>query len=88
VVINTIYDDLEKTDDKDDGPFSILKLGIIIWNNRVFNKYSKVLFKSSKVLFKNYLKHLKLDLMNRIKKQSKKTKSNSQNKNVSDKSKK
>ena len=48
--MNSIYGTLEKDDDKEDYPFSILKLGMINWRYRVYKKNIKALHKSSKTL--------------------------------------
>lgn len=37
-LVNSMYSDLEKNDDKEEYPFSILKLGLITWKERVFDK--------------------------------------------------
>jgi hypothetical protein len=51
-IVNEIYSSIEKTDNKEDYPFSIIKLGMTIWRYRVFKKISKALFKASKGLLK------------------------------------
>lgn len=35
-IVNDIYSAVEKDDDKEDYPFSILKLGLITWKQLVF----------------------------------------------------
>lgn len=37
-VVNSVYSGVEKDDDKDDTPFSFLKLGNILWRYRVYKK--------------------------------------------------
>jgi hypothetical protein len=64
-IINEIYNDINKNDDREDYPFSILKLGLLTWRNRVYNKCAKNLNKCSKIIVRQYLKHIKIELMNR-----------------------
>jgi hypothetical protein len=70
-IINEVYDSFEKNDDKEDTPFSIIKLGMVFWRQRVFNKNAKLLHKSSKALFKNYLKCVKAEIVYQIKSKKK-----------------
>ncbi len=37
-MLNDVYNALEKEDDKEDYPFSILKLGLITWKQTVTKK--------------------------------------------------
>jgi len=43
---------MEKSDEKEDYPFSILKLGMINWRYRVYKKNHKLLLKAGKTLVK------------------------------------
>jgi hypothetical protein len=49
---NRIYSSLEKDDDKDDYPFSILKMGMVIWRYRVYKRVQKQVLKASEVVVK------------------------------------
>jgi hypothetical protein len=49
-IVNSIYGTVEKADDKEDYPFSILKLGMINWRYRVYKKNISALHKSTKTL--------------------------------------
>ena len=53
-IINSIYRSLNKDDDKEDYPFSILKLGMINWRYRVYKKNFKALHKSTKTLITQF----------------------------------
>ncbi len=47
-IINSLYNTVEKEDDKEDIPFSILKMGLIIWRYTVFKPNEKMILKSVK----------------------------------------
>jgi len=51
-IINDLYDSVEKEDDKEDYPFSILKMGLITWRYNVKKPNQKTLFKSVKICIK------------------------------------
>jgi hypothetical protein len=51
-LVNRIYSSLEKDDDKDDYPFSILKMGMVIWRYRVYKRVQKQVLKASEVVVK------------------------------------
>lgn len=59
-IVNSIYGQLEKDDDKEDYPFSVLKMGMMIWRYRVYKKNQKILLKASETIMKQFLRHLKL----------------------------
>ena len=54
---------MEKEDDKEDYPFSILKLGMILWRYRVYKKNIQALHKSAKTLINQFQNHLIKQMM-------------------------
>lgn len=62
-LVNGVYGDLEKNEDKEDYPFSLLKLGLIIWRNRVFQRNRKLLLKTSKMVLRQLLKLIKNEMI-------------------------
>lgn len=67
-LVNTIYRDLERDDDKEDVPFSIVKLGVVIWRYRVYKRNQKALTKACEVSAKQFLRQLKVEMMRRQRK--------------------
>lgn len=51
-IVNQIYKELERDDDKEDVPFSFAKLGVIVWRYRVYKKNQKALTKALEVIFR------------------------------------
>lgn len=63
-MINEIYNGIETHDEKEDVPFSILKLGLTIWQTKVMCKKNiKILMKTTVIIFKQYLKHKKAEMI-------------------------
>ena len=52
-----------KDEDKEDFPFSILKLGMINWRYIVYKKNQKLLFKAGKHIIYQLQKQLKAEMM-------------------------
>lgn len=65
-VVNNVYKDIEKNDDKEDLPFSFLKLGSVLWRYKVYKKNQKTLLKGSESLLKQLLRLIKQDMMKKM----------------------
>lgn len=61
--MNEFYSKIEKNDDKDDYPFSILKSGVTIWKCKVFQTHNRTLLKAAKLLSKELFKLIKKQIM-------------------------
>jgi len=57
-----LYSEVEKNDDKEDVPFSILKNGAIWWKKRVFNKLKKEVATEVKAIVKKLFKEIKKEI--------------------------
>lgn len=59
LMVNELYLLLDREDEKEDFPFSVLKIGIVTWRYRVFKKNKKTLFSCSKEAVQMFLKSIK-----------------------------
>ena len=60
--MNFLYSEVEKNDDKEDVPFSILKNGALWWKKRVFNKLKKEVGAEVKIIVKKLFKEIKKEI--------------------------